>query len=83
MLPQGSFRRRVGIKVGSGQVSWLSGHRRTLSLPIPDLSRSVAVRLWRTKRARLADHSGGTAAGLHGFSFSPVPAGRDGGTAEP
>jgi hypothetical protein len=51
------------------QASWLSGHGRILSLPIP-----LEVEQWlaRTpKRRRLADHSGGTAADLHGLSFYP------------
>jgi len=52
-----------------GQASWLSGHRRVLSLPKP-LRDSVAG-LVGQQRTRLADYSGGTAADLHGLSFCP------------
>src|SRR5271157_212358 len=53
-----------------GQVSWLSGHHRILSLPL--LRRAEQWPATMPGRMRLADHSGGTAADFNGLSFSPV-----------
>ena len=53
-----------------GQVSWLSGHHRILSLPL--LRRAEQWPATMPGRVRLADHSGGTAADFNGLSFFPV-----------
>jgi hypothetical protein len=53
-----------------GQVSWLSGHHRILSLPLLRTAEQWPATM--PGRMRLADHSGGTAADFDGLSFFPV-----------
>jgi hypothetical protein len=69
-LPQDSFLEELGRMNVPGQVSWLSGHHRILSLPL--LRRAEQWPATMPGRMRLAVHSGGTAADFNGLTFYPL-----------